>query len=131
MPVIPVPPPRVIHATAAGGFWAACVPGSARSDSCCDGGCSSGCSGGCSGTPVTMPAKTPEKIDANPTKKMPIDTPKDKLKKSTEEVRFETQTAPFAPNAIQVTPAIPNVEVVPVPARASTMAVAAIPSESP
>ncbi len=67
---------------------------------CCDSGCAS-----------AVPAKAPEKIDTAP-KKMP-DT-KDKGKK-TEEVRIDTP-APFAPNTIRVTPTVPSVEIVPVPA---------------
>jgi hypothetical protein len=83
-----------------------------RGDACCDGGCASGgcASGGCSGT-TFVPAKTGEKIDTAP-KKMPIDPPKDK---KPQEVRIETQSAPFAPNVIQVTPTVPSVEITPVP----------------
>jgi hypothetical protein len=96
-----------------GGFLAKLRERFHRNDSCCDGGCSSGCSG--SPVPVVTP-KTGEKIETGP-KKLPTDTPKEKIKdkKPADEVRIETQSAPFAPNAIQVTPTVPNVEVVPVP----------------
>ena len=82
-----------------------------RADSCCDSGCASG---GCSGTgaPAIMPGKTGEKIEG-PAKKMPGDAPKEK---KPQEVRIETQSAPYTPNVIQVTPTFPSVEITPVPA---------------
>jgi hypothetical protein len=78
-----------------------------RGDSCCDGGCSSGCGSACGGTTIA-PAKTGERIDTAP-KKMP-DAPG---KKTSGEVRLETQSAPYAPNSIQVAPTAPSVEIAP------------------
>ena len=84
-----------------------------RGDACCDGGCASTSASTCS-SGVTIPAKMGEKIDTAP-KKMPVD-PKADPKKKPQEVRIETQSAPFAPNVIQVTPSVPSVEITPVPA---------------
>jgi hypothetical protein len=76
-------------------------------DSGCDTGCGTACASGCGGAVTGAPPKT-EKIEAP--KKMPEAPPK-----KTAEVRIETP-APFAPNAIRVSPAAPSVEVAPVPA---------------
>jgi hypothetical protein len=78
-----------------------------RGDSCCDGGCNTGC---CGNTGTTVTPKNGEKIE-NPPKKMPMENPKDK--KTTQEVRINSQPAP---NVIQVTPTVPSVEITPVPA---------------
>jgi hypothetical protein len=70
-----------------------------RGDRCCDSGCS-----------TVAPVKSGEKIDATP-KKMPVDPDKGKDKKP-QEVRSEKQPIPFA---VPANPAVPSVEVTPMP----------------
>jgi hypothetical protein len=74
-------------------------------DKCCDSGCSTT-------TVAPAPPVKSEKV-GEPAKKLPVDPPKKKA--ATEEVRVEPQPAPFAAPA---SPAVPSVEIVPVPAPA-------------
>ena len=62
-----------------------------------------------------MPPAKGEKIEAP--KKMPIEAPKKApAAPKAQEVRIENAPAAIAPNAIQVTPSVPSVEIAPVPA---------------
>jgi hypothetical protein len=86
-----------------------------RGDRCCDTGCNTGSCGnaGCGG-PVTPAPRMGEPIN-NP-KKMPDAPRKGSTDKKPQEVRFETQPAPIAPNAIPANPTVPSVELAPAPA---------------
>ena len=79
-----------------------------RGSSCCDTGCgSNGCSAG-----APAPMKAVEKVE--PPKKMPAENIPVKPKaKPQEDVRSEPAPVPFA---VPVTPDVPSVEIVPVPA---------------